>query len=31
MLDISIIMKYLKETNCEVYDELLKLKYIKKN
>ena len=31
MLDISIIMEYLKETNEEVYEEVLKLKYIKKN
>ena len=30
MLDISIIMEYLKEKNEEVYEEILKLKYIKK-
>lgn len=30
MLDITKIMKYLKETNEDAYNEMIKLKYIKK-
>jgi len=30
MLDITQIMEYLKETNEEAYNEMIKLKYIKK-
>ncbi len=30
MLDITQIMQYLKETNEEAYNEMIKLKYIKK-
>lgn len=30
MLDISILMDYLKEKNYEVYKQMLKLNYIEK-
>jgi len=30
MLDITKIMEYLKETNEDAYNEMIKLKYIKK-
>lgn len=30
MLDITKIMEYLKETNEEAYNQMIKLKYIKK-